>query len=48
LARRATQERGYRGDSLEEFATTLGDWMRGRPSTGHLAAESACEMAGTA
>jgi hypothetical protein len=32
------KKRGYQGDNLEEFAATLGDWMRGRPQCRAFAA----------
>lgn len=46
--RRATQERGYQGDNLDEFVATLGDWMRGHPEHRAFVAEAAGEVVGMA
>lgn len=46
--RRATQERGYQGDNLEEFVATLGDWMRGHPEHQAFVAEADGEAVGMA
>ncbi|GAB3802906.1 GNAT family N-acetyltransferase [Micromonospora zhanjiangensis] len=46
--RRATQERGYQGDNLDEFVATLGDWMRGHPEHRAFVAEAAGDAVGMA
>src|SRR5262245_59396792 len=46
--RRATQERGYQGDNLDEFVATLGEWMRGHPEHRAFVAEAGGEAVGMA
>lgn len=46
--RRATQDHGYQGDNLAEFAATMGDWMRGHPEHRAFLAEVAGEVVGMA
>ncbi|GIJ43746.1 N-acetyltransferase [Virgisporangium aliadipatigenens] len=46
--RRATQERGYQGDNLDEFVSALADWMRGHPEHRAFVAEASGEVVGMA
>ena len=46
--RRATQDHGYQGDNLDEFVSTLGDWMRDHPEHRAFVAEAAGEVVGMA